>query len=564
MKSNQWQILPAAPEEYQSASGVPALIAQLLYNRGIKLDEMDLFLTSDDKLAASPFLLPDIAPAVNRVYQALLSGEKIAVYGDFDVDGITATVVLVEGLSWLGAAAVPYLPDRHNEGHGLKLAAMEKLHDQGIDLIITVDCGVTDHQEVKKARKMGMDMIITDHHVPSKILPRAIAVIDPKRADSDYPFSHLAGVGVAFKFLQALLYKHPRAGSLNEMLDLVALGTVADMVPLVGENRYLAKEGIKVLNNTRRVGLQELISVAGLRPGDICSQHISWVLAPRINAASRVDSASTSYKLLVAQSSEEARSLARELEQKNIERQHLTDEVMQKVKGRLADRTHLPLLIEGDESYPLGIIGLAAGRLMEEFRKPAIVLSLGPETCRGSCRSIPEFNIAAALEKYRKLLITFGGHPLAAGFTLARQNLPELQEKIMKLAEKQLGHIDLHPALVIDTEVPLSTFDSDTLSMIQKLAPFGQANPVPTFLSRDVEVVEQRSLGNKGKHLELKIKQGSAVWRAVAFNLAKPQEEIPSHLDVVYNVEKTWWNKEEVLRLNLLDFAPSQLRQQAL
>jgi single-stranded-DNA-specific exonuclease len=496
-------------------------------------------------------------PAVSRIYKALLSREKIAVYGDFDVDGITATVILVEGLSWLGATAVPYLPDRYNEGHGLNLGAIEKLRDQGINLIITVDCGISDCEEVKRAREMGIDMIISDHHVPSEVLPQAVAVINPKREDSRYPFLDLAGVGVAFKLLQALLHKHSREGSLGELLDLVALGTVTDMVPLVGENRYLVKEGIKVLNNTRRIGLQEMINLAGLKPGGIDTEHISWVLGPRINAASRINSASTSYELLIAQSSEEARHLARELEQKNAERQRLTDEVLKKVKERLADRTHLPLLIEGHEDYPLGVIGLIAGRLVEEFHKPAIVLSLGPERCRGSCRSIPEFNIAAALEKSRELLITFGGHPLAAGFTLARQNLAELEGRIMRLAIDQLGHLDLHPELGIDAEVPLSIFDSDTLNMIQKFAPFGRGNPVPTFLTRGVEVVEHRNLGNQGKHLELKIKQGNAIWRAVAFNLGEPQEVVPSYVYAVYNIEKTWWNGEEVLRLNLLDFAPS-------
>ena len=558
METTQWQLLTPAPQEYLNASGVPPLIAQLLYNRGVKLDGIDSFFTADYGLMSSPFLLPDISQAVSRIYKALLSKEKIAVYGDFDVDGITATILIVEGLSWLGGKAIPYIPDRHNEGHGLNLGAIEKLHSQGVSLVITVDCGITDCAAAKKVQQIGMDMIITDHHVPLPELPQVVAAINPKRANSHYPFPELAGVGVAFKLLQALLYKHNKEASLHEFLDLVALGTVADLVPLVDENRYLVKEGIKVLNNTRRIGLREMISLAGLNLGQIDTEEISWTLGPRINAASRIDTASTSYELLVTQSSEEAYRLARELEEKNAERQRLTEEVLKKVKEKLVYRAYPPLLIEGDESYPVGIIGLVAGKLVDEFYKPAIILNLDPEKCHGSCRSIAEFNIVAALEKCRDLLITFGGHPMAAGFTLARQNLARLEERIMKLAIDELEHLDLRPKLTIDAEVPLSIFAGDTFNLLQRLSPFGRGNSIPTFLTRKLEVIERRNLGNEGKHLELKIKQGSAIWRAVAFNSGKLRETLPSYIDAVYNIGNTWWNGEKVLRLNLLDFAASQ------
>jgi len=558
MELRQWQLLPLAPEEYLSASGVPPLIAQLIYNRGIKVDEINLFLAADYRLTSTPFLLPDISQAASRIYEALLSREKIAVYGDFDVDGITATVLLIEGLSWLGGKAIPYIPDRYNEGHGLNLGAIEKLHSQEISLVITVDCGVTDYEAAKKAQQMGIDMVITDHHVPLPELPQAVAVINPKRADSHYPFPELAGVGVAFKLLQALLHKHNKEASLHELLDLVALGTVTDLVPLIGENRYLVKEGMKVLNNTRRIGLREMISLAGLNLGQIDTEEISWALGPRINAASRIDNASISYELFLTQSSEQAQQLAKELEEKNAERQRLTQEVLRKVKEKLVYRACLPLLIEGDESYPLGVIGLVAGKLVDEFYKPAIILNLDPEKCHGSCRSIPEFNIVAALEKCRDLFISFGGHPLAAGFTLTRQNLAKLEERIMKLAMDELAHLDLKTKLTIDAEVPLSIFVGDTFNLIQRLSPFGRGNPMPTFLTRKLEVIEHRNLGNEGRHLELKIKQGSAIWRAVAFNSGKLRETFPSYIDAVYNIGKTWRNGEEVLRLNLLDFAASQ------
>ena len=557
MESSHWQLLPPAPEEYLEASGVPQLIAQLLYNRGIKLDDIDLFLAADYRLGSNPFLLLDMSQAVARIYQALLRGEKIAVYGDFDVDGITATIILVETLSWLGGSVVPYIPERHGEGHGLNSGAIESLHRQGVSLVITVDCGVADCESVKVAQQMDMDVVITDHHVPSPVLPQAVAVINPKRADSRYPFQELAGVGVAFKLAQALLHKHSKEASLNEFLDLVALGTVTDLVPLRGENRYLVKQGIEVLNSTRCIGLKEMINLAGLKLGQISAEEISWALGPRLNSASRVANASVSYELLITQSSEEARRLARELEGKNAERQRLTEEVLRKVKERLAHRAYPFLLIEGDESYPLGVIGLIAGRLVDEFYKPAIILNLDPEKCRGSCRSIPEFNIVVALEKCRDLLISFGGHPLAAGFIVARQNLAKLEERIMKLAIDELGHLDLAPKITIDAEVPLSIFSGDTFNLMQKLSPFGRGNPAPIFLSRRLEVVEHRNLGNEGKHLELKVKQDNAIWRAIAFNSGRLQEKLSPHIDAVYNIGKTWWNGEEVLRLSLLDFAPS-------
>ena len=560
MKSDyqaHWKVLPPAPTEYLDAANLPIVIAQLLYNRGVKLGEIEPFLAADHRLAGNPFLLPDMSQAVGRIYKALISGEKIAIYGDFDVDGITATATLVEGLSWLGGKVALYIPDRLQEGHGLKSLAIEKLHNQGVELIITVDCGITNLTEAKQAREIGIDMVITDHHIPLEMLPQAIAVIDPKRKDSRYSFHELAGVGVAFKLLQALFHKDSREKSLAGLLDLVTLGTVTDMVPIVGENRYLVKEGLRVLNNTPRIGLQEIVKLARLEPGKLDSGSVSWALGPRLNAAGRMGNASISYRLLTTNSLEEAHHLAAKLEKKNAERQRLTNEILNKVKEKLATKMHLPLLIEGDESYLVGVIGLVAGKLVDEFHKPAIVINFGAELCRGSIRSIPEFNIAAALERYRDLLITFGGHPVAAGFVAARQNLPQLEEKLMSLAAKQLSHLDLRPKLVIDAEVPLSAFAATTFSLIQQLQPFGQKNPQPTFLTRQVEVVDLRNLGNHSQHLELKLKQGDITWRAMSFDSQKALHEIPSCIDIVYKVEKSFWSGEEVLGLNLLDFAPS-------
>jgi len=548
------------PDEYLNASDLSPLIAQLVYNRGVKPEEINPFLSADRRLEGNPFLLPDISQAVSRVYKAVLAREKIAVYGDFDVDGVTATVILVEGLSRLGAEVIPYIPDRVNEGHGLKISALEKLQAQGADLVITVDCGVTDLTEVKQAREMGIDMIITDHHIPLGNLPRAVAVIDPKRKDSVYPYPDLAGAGVAFKLLQALFHKDGREKWLTRFLDLVVLATVTDLVPLVGENRYLVKEGLRELNHSSRVGIQEMVKLARLRPGELDAEDISWTLGPRLNAAGRMDNASTSYQLLTTQSPEDARLLALELEEKNAERQKLTSEVLSRARERLTAKLHLPVLVEGDESYSIGVIGLVAGKLADEFYKPTIIISLGSELCQGSCRSIPEFDVTAALEECHNLLTTFGGHPLAAGFTVTRQNLAQLEERIIRLATDQLGHLDLRPEIVIDAELPLSTFSGETFNLMQKLSPFGRGNPQPTFLTRQVEVIECRNFGNQGEWLRLKLKQGNITWQAVDFESQRTREEIPSYIDIVYNLEKSRWNGEEVLGLNLRDFASAQPR----
>jgi single-stranded-DNA-specific exonuclease len=552
--------LPPVPEEYLNASGLHPLVGQLLYNRGVKPEGIAPFLSVDHRLEGNPFLLPDISQAVSRIYKAVLAREKIAVYGDFDVDGVTAIVILIEGLSRLGAEVIPYIPDRIKEGHGLKISALEKLRAEGTNLIITVDCGVTDIKEVKRAQDMGMDMIITDHHMPVKNLPGAVAVVDPKRKDSAYPFRELAGAGVVFKLLQALFHKDSREKWLARLLDLVVLATVTDLATLVGENRYLVKEGLKELNSSSRVGIQEMVKLAGLRLGEVGAEDISWVLGPRLNAASRMNNASTSYRLLTTRSSEEALLLALELEKKNAERQKLTNEVLSRAKEKLASKLHLPLLVDGDESYSVGVIGLVASKLVDEFYKPAIIISLGPESCQGSCRSISEFDIVSALAECDDLLIAYGGHPLAAGFTVPRRNLTQLEQKLVSLAADRLSDLELRPELIIDAELPLATFGGETFSLIQNLSPFGHGNPQPTFLTRQVDVIECRNFGNQGEWLRLKLKQGNVTWQAVDFESHKKPEEVPSRVDVVYNLEKSCWSGEEVLSLSLLDFAPAQVR----
>lgn len=513
-------------------------------------------MAADERLSGNPFLLPDMQPAVARIYRALLSGENIAIYGDFDVDGITATALLVQGLTTLGGKVIPYIPHRLTEGYGLKTTALENLHRQDISLVITVDCGITALSQVKKAKKMGLDIIITDHHTALPVIPSAIAVVSPKLPNSNYPYSQLTAAGVALKLLQALFQGVGKEKQPDELMDLVALGTVADMAPLLGENRYLVKQGLKLINTTPRLGIKEMITQTGLNIGSLDTESISWVLAPRLNAAGRLAHAMTSYRLLMTDSPQEASQLAIWLEEKNAERQRLTTKVLTKAREQILAQGISPLLVASDKDYPVGIIGLVAGRLSEEFYRPTIVIKTGELTSSGSCRSIPEFNIILALNQCSSLLSHFGGHSQAAGFTLPTKNLTHLNQSLSQLATTQLDGVDLRPQLDIDAEVTLPDLGGDTFQTAQQLAPFGRGNPVPTFVSRGVEVVDCRTMGDNAEHLRMKLNQGGSVWDGVGFRLGNYLDEVSSSLDIVYNLEVDRWGGEERLRLNILDFGP--------
>ena len=560
MSHCRWNLLPPAPAKQLANLGFPQLIAQLLYNRGLtEPSQVELFITADKRLSGNPFLLPDMHRAVARVYQALLSGENIAIYGDFDADGITGTALLVQGLSSLGGKVVPYIPHRLTEGHGLRTTALESLSHQGIKLVITVDCGIADLTEVKRAKRIGLDIIITDHHTPLSEIPPAIAVLDPKLPSARYPFPELAGVGVALKLLQALFQGIGKEKQLDdELIDLVALGTIADMVPLLEENRYLTKQGLELINTTPRLGVKEIITQARLNIGNITPENVSWVIAPRLNAAGRLEHAMTSYRLLMTNSPQEAHELAIWLEQKNSERQRLTTKVLTSARDKILTQGISPLLLVGNNEYPAGILGLVAGRLTEEFYRPAIVIRTGERFSTGSCRSIPEFNIISALKQFSSLFSHFGGHSQAAGFTLPTKNLARLEQNLSQLATTQLAGVDLRPKLNIDAEVTFTDLGGDTFLSIQQLAPFGKDNPAPTFLTRKVEVVDYRTMGNDREHLRMKVKQGGTVWDAVGFRLGNYLNELSSPLDIAYNLELDQWGGVEKLRLNVLDFVPAR------
>jgi single-stranded-DNA-specific exonuclease len=534
-------------------------MTQILFNRGLAdAAQVEPFLRVDKRLSPDPFLLPDMEIAVTRIYRAILGGEKIAIYGDFDADGITSTAVLVQGLRVFNVEAIPYIPHRINEGHGLKISALENLKREGVSLVITTDCGITGVNPVKKARRLGIDVIVTDHHTPTEELPPALALINPKIAACRYPFIELAGVGVAYKLLQALLTSVNKESQLEEVVDLVALGTVADMTPLLGENRYLVCEGLKRMNAAPRLGLTELLAKAGLSTGALTSENITWTIAPRLNTASRLDHALPSYELLMTDSAARAGELTTWLEQKNTERQQITAKATTVAREQVLAAKLESLIMVRVDDFSAGISGLVANKLSDEFYRPSVVIRTGKKISTGSCRSIPEFNLIDALTQCRELFVEFGGHKGAAGFMILTHNLPHLYERLLKIAEKELAGVDLRPKIDIDAEVTLKDLAGSAYRSIQQLEPFGQANPQPTFVTRNVKVVNCRTMGSDNGHLRLKLEQNGMVWDAVAFGFGANQAEMCDPLDIVYNLELDQWNGKSTLRLNVVDFAKAK------
>ena len=539
--------------------GFPDIMARLLHNRGINEPiQAEAFLAADKRLHDSPFLLPDMERALARVHRALSDGENIAIYGDFDADGVCGTAILVEGLRSLGGKVTHYIPNRLEDNRGISPTTLDSLHREGATLLITVDCGTTAISEVMHAKRMGLDVIITDHHSAPHSIPPNIVVVNPCRKDSAYPFPSLAGAGVAYKLLEALSQALGNEDHLEDLLDLVAVATVADVMPLIGENRYLTTKGLRVLNNTKRPGLQEMVHIAGLDMGKLGVEDIAWSIAPRLNSAGRVDMANRSYNLLMTNSRSEAARVAQELEQTNSERQRLTEEMTAKAREQLSILARQqPLLMVGDEEYHPGVIGLVAGRLTEQFYRPAIVLKLGRDTSQGSARSVAEFNIVAALEECSDLLLRFGGHPRAAGFTIPTADIPELERRLLQIAERQLSGIDLRPTLRIESQLSLSSINTGTFKTVNELAPFGEGNPVPTFLSCNVDVVDCRAAGTNQNHLKLKLTQGDSMWSGIGFRLGEHLSEVSRSIDIVYNLLVNRWHGEDLLELNILDFTPA-------
>jgi len=571
--------MSSCPKRWQIAKPIPLsqiarfphlhpITVQVLHNRRV-VDPADVtaFLSGGDG-EANPFDLPALPAAVTRLRRALRAGEPIAVYGDFDTDGVTATVLLVQTLRALGGHVRQYIPHRVEEGYGLREAALARLAREGFRVVLTADCGIRSPEEVAHANRIGLDVIITDHHTPGRQLPEAVAVVDLKRADNRYPFSDLAGVGVAYKLAQALLRSHRKAPVTiqevrleeEDLVDLVALGTVADLVPLKGENRTLVRKGLEHINRMERPGVEALCRQAGLKPGQVDTTAIGYALGPRINAAGRLAHAETAYQLLETEYPAEAEQLAGELDRLNRERQQLTLETQERARQlALAAADEAPLLFAADPDFAAGIVGLVASRLVDDFYRPAVVVEKGKEISRGSARSIPEFDITCALDECTHLLIRHGGHAAAAGFTVANEHLDELAHRLRRLAAEQLADVELTPILKVDAEAKLSEMSWELQRELSLLEPCGYANPHPLFLSRNVRILDQRPVGNEGKHLKLTLSDGWITWDGIAFRQGEWAGKLPDRVDIVYHLEVNEWNNERRLQLNIQDIRPTGL-----
>ncbi len=565
----KWQIAQLlTPEADKSLSNFPQPLRQILFNRGYSTEESALnFLGATPPPGSKPENLLGMGEAVSRITSAISNNEKIAVYGDYDADGVTATALMVQVLNALDADIEGYIPNRFDEGYGLNNDALEFLKDRGVNLVVTVDCGVRSLDEANHAKNLGIDLIITDHHHPLEELPEVISVINPKQSDDRYPDKNLAGVGLAFKLALALLENERngvsvRANSFNEidLLDLVALGTVADLAPLVQENRNLVRSGMDAIRKPRRQGLQALIGVCGLVPRRIKASDIGYVLGPRLNAAGRLDSALAAYDLLTTQNIHEAGRLAQQLDNQNRERQKITREIQDRAELiALAEDPDALLLFAADPEFNPGVVGLAASRLNERYYRPAIVAHIGDEFTRGSCRSIPEFHITNALDKCKDLIERHGGHAAAAGFTVRNENLPELVENLRAIAFEELSDKDLRKVMHADLEIQLSDLIPEILEQLDLLQPTGYGNPQANFVSRELKVIDYRLVGRDGAHLKLIVSDGWITYDAIAFGQGYWQTEMPMFVDLMYTFEKNEFNGKENLQLNVKDIKPSNI-----
>jgi single-stranded-DNA-specific exonuclease len=576
MKSKKKWILGAeAPTQLRDEfATIPLPMIRVLFHRGIQTaDEIRKFLDVGTDSFFDPFLFTDMTKAVERVLSAILHKEAIAIYGDYDADGVTATALLTGYLNGLGARVKPYIPNRMEEGYGLNCAALSALRDQGTSVVISVDCGARSPAEADHARSIGLDLIITDHHAPGEDEPKALAFLDAKRKGDAYPEKELAGVGVAYKFAQAIAYRmasqEPSGENPAQYLDMVALGTVADMVPLRGENRTLVKAGLASLNRVGttgalRPGMEALLQSAGVKRGTVNASAIGYMLAPRLNATGRLETADCALHLLGATSRQQAEPYAMELNEWNRQRQQIAADTFHMARTILfGDATpsaqELPslLMAEHAEFHP-GIIGLAASKLLEEFYRPSIVVALEGEWARGSARSIPGFHITEALESVKPMLERFGGHAAAAGFTVRTDRLPELRAALTERADAQLTGKTMQSELNIDSEIALQELlRGDMFEWIKHIEPCGQGNPAPVFVSRKLSVLNKRTMGKDGKHLKLTLADGKRSVDAVAFGWGKQASSLPALLDVAYALEEDTYY-EPKWQLRIIDMADAQ------
>lgn len=517
----------------------------LLENRGIKTKkQIEEFLHSPDPHRLTPeqvgLSTSQIARAIKRIMQAVKKKEKIIVYGDYDADGICATAIMWEALRNIGAEAMPFIPKRE-EGYGMQFKRLTQFAKEGVALVITVDHGIVSFDKAQKAKKLGLDLIITDHHLPKKSKPEALVIVHTTK---------LSGAGVAWFFAN-----HLRGES---ELDLATIGTVTDIMPLMGPNRCLVKYGLKALAKTKRTGLQSLYKFAGIKNGKLGTYEIGYIIGPRLNAAGRLDDPMDSLRLLCTTNKNRGENLARVLDQKNRQRQVLMEKTTNQAREVwLKEDGKSQLIFLSHRDFHEGVVGLVAGKLTEEFYRPAVVIAEGLEPARASARSIVEFNIVEAIRECADILGDHGGHALAAGFSVESAKITLVKERLTQIAENKLKNLKLSPTLRIDLEIPLGLLNLEIFKLISSLEPFGEANPQPVFCSHGVKVLNSRAVGQEGKHLALELGVWSSEFkiRAIGFNLGHllPQISPDKSIDIAYNLILDEWNGNQRLQLKLKD-----------
>ncbi len=553
------------PAPLRRAVGGHPLVAELLYRRGIETPAAArAFLDPSAYTPASPFDLPDMARAVALLREALREGQRILVWGDFDVDGQTSTALLVGLLRALGGRVDFYIPVRARESHGVHLPRLQQLlSDPGFDLLLTCDTGITAHAAVEAVRAAGRTVIITDHHELGESLPPAEAVVNPRRLPQEHPLATLPGVGVAYELALALLEESP-APSPEEFLDLTALGIVADVALQRGEARYLLQRGLRALRQTRRAGLRALAHAAGISLERLTEEQIGFGLGPRLNALGRLDDANAAVELLTTADETRATALALRLEALNTRRRFLTDQVYRAARAQLERNPSLaqyPVIVLGQEGWPGGVVGIVANRLVEDYGRPVMLFSVGEDgLARGSARSVEGIHITEAIAAQKDLLLGFGGHPMAAGCALRAEDLPAFREGLARTLEGRVPPEGLRAALEVDAELPLNALSLEVVADLERLAPFGAGNPQPLFLGRGLQVREARSIGREGVHRRLRVRTPQGTEHNVLWwrSAEKPLPE--GAFDLVYTVRTTTYQGQEQLQITWQAAFPAETR----
>jgi single-stranded-DNA-specific exonuclease len=545
------------------SAGIGLVTARLLHQRGVTTPEAaERFLKPSLDQLHDPFALTDMGTAVDRVLAAIERKERVVIHGDYDADGITSTVILERAIASLGGEVAHFIPDRIKDGYGLQVPAVERLHADGARLIISVDCGIRSVDAAKRASDLGIDLIVTDHHEPEEALPRALAVLNPKRRDCSYPDKNLAGAGVALKLVQALCARSGRESWLPGFVKIAAIGTMADVVPLVGENRVIAKVGLDQLSRgPHKVGLRALLDAAGLSGKVIDSYHVAFIIAPRLNAAGRMATPDIAARLLLATDEadgEEARTLAAQLNDENLRRQDQEQEVLAQARKAIDSDpdvgAHAVLVVAG-EGWHRGVIGIVASKLVDAFCRPVVVISIEDGIGHGSCRSIPAFDMLGAIEASAAHLSRFGGHRMAAGLTLDAGAVRAFRSALQAFGDERLGPDDLRPRLRIDARLDLDAIKGRLVDEITALEPFGIGNPKPVFCAGPVEIVEgPRRI--KERHLKMAVRHRGRIFRAMAWRAVDREPFLVANrqaLDVAFSLTRNTFNGETYTELKLED-----------